>query len=69
MYANALISVLPLPAGDRTDDFCSLKIISGLELRVRNRKIIVLFLYQTYVVGTQKNRLEDMVLLSTQNIC
>ena len=24
---------------------------------------------KTYVVGTQKNRLNEMVLLSTQNIC
>ena len=28
-----------------------------------------LFLNQTYVVGTQKNRLNETVLLSTQNIC
>ena len=30
-------------------------------------KIIFLFLNQTYVVGTQKNRLNLTVLLSTQN--
>ena len=27
------------------------------------------FSTKTYVVGTQKNRLNEMVLLSTQNIC
>ena len=27
------------------------------------------FSAKTYVVGTQKNRLNEMVLLSTQNIC
>ena len=32
-------------------------------------KIFSLFLIQTYVVGTQKNRLNETVLLSTQNTC
>ena len=34
-----------------------------------NQKIIFLFLNQTYSVGTQKNRLNQTVLLSTQNEC
>ena len=38
---------------------------SGLKLRLRTRKIIFLFLNKTYVVGTQKNRLNETVLLST----
>ena len=33
------------------------------------QKITFLFLNQTYVVGTQKNRPIETVLLSTQNIC
>ena len=37
----------------------------GLYLRVRNEN----FSTKTYVVGTQKNRLNETVLLSTQNIC
>ena len=36
---------------------------------VYNRKKISYFSTKTYVVGTQKNRLNEMVLLSTQNIC
>ena len=38
------------------------QLTAGNSLRVCNRKIIVL----TYVVGTQKNRLNEMVLFSTQ---
>ena len=33
---------------------------------MRSRKIVFLFLNQTYVVGTQKNRLNETVLLITQ---
>ena len=33
------------------------------------QKIIFLISHQTYVLGTQKKRLDEMVLLSTQNIC
>ena len=40
-----------------------------LQFRVPTRKIIFLFLDQTYVVGTQKNRLNETVLLGTSNIC
>ena len=36
-------------------------------LRVRNGKLFFLFLNQTYVVGTKKNRLNETVLFSTQN--
>ena len=38
-------------------------------LRVRNRKIILYFPIKTYAVGTQKNLLNETVLLRTQNIC
>ena len=41
----------------------------GLQLRVRTNILIFLFLNKTYVVGAQKNRLNETVLLSTQNIC
>ena len=43
--------------------------MSGLQLRVRTGKIISYFSTKTYVVGTQKNRLNETVLLITQNIC
>ena len=33
------------------------------------QNIIFLFLNKTYVVDTQKNRLNETVLLSTQNMC
>ena len=42
---------------------------SELKLRVHNENLIFLFSTKTYVVGTQKNRLNETVLLSTQNIC
>ena len=37
------------------------------QLSVRNRKLFTYFSTKTYVVGTQKNPLNEMVLLSTQN--
>ena len=37
-------------------------------LQVCTKKIIFLFLTKTNVVGTQKNRLDDTILLSNQNI-
>ena len=42
---------------------------AGLELRVRNESLIFLFLNQIICCGSSKNRLNEMVLLSTQNIC
>ena len=39
---------------------------SGLQIRVCNQKLIFLFLNKTYVVGTQKNPLNETVLLSTK---
>ena len=36
---------------------------------MRNKKYFSYFSTKTYVVGTQKNRLNETVLLSTQNIC
>ena len=42
--------------------------LAGLELRVRTKKQSY-FSTKTYVVGTQNNRLNETVLLSTQNIC
>ena len=40
----------------------------GPQIRVPNEKLSSYFSTKTYVVGTQKNRLTEMVLLSTQNI-
>ena len=45
-----------------------------IRLRVKNMCIlltnnVVVFSTNIYVVGTQKNRLIEMVLLSTHNIC
>ena len=42
---------------------------AGLWVRVRNENLISYFSTKTYVVGTQKNRLNETVLLGTQNIC
>ena len=48
----------------------SLCIVSGPGIRGCDGKIFFLFLNQnTYVVGTQKNRLIETVLLSTQSKC
>ena len=40
---------------------------SGLKLRVHNEKLVLIS--QTYVVGTEKNWLNEPVLLRTKNIC
>ena len=42
--------------------------MSTHELRVCTKELIFLFSIKTYVVGTQKNRLNETALLSTQNI-
>ena len=42
---------------------------SGLQIRVRIGKLFYYFSSKTYTVGTQKNRLNETVLLSTQNTC
>ena len=47
-------------------DLCN-ALISGLQIREHNRKLFSYFSTKTYVVGTQKNRLDETVLLSTQN--
>ena len=44
-------------------------IIPGLQIRVRIRNYFLYFSSKTYVVGTQKNRLNETGLLSTQNTC
>ena len=41
---------------------------AGIQVRVCNRKLYFLFI-KTNVVGTQKNRLNETVLLSTPNTC
>ena len=41
----------------------------GPQIRVRNGKLFSYFSTKTYVVGTQKSRLTETVLLSTQNTC
>ena len=38
-------------------------------VRVRNENLISYFSTKTYVVGTQKNRLNETVPQSTQDIC
>ena len=47
----------------------TIKMLSGLQIRVCNGKLFSSFLSQTYVVGTQKNHLKERVLLNTQNTC
>ena len=43
---------------------------TGLQIRVRIGKLFFLyFSSKTYVVGTQRKRLNETVLLSTQNTC
>ena len=44
-----------------------INVVRPLDKRVCNWKLFFLFLNQTYVVGNQKNRLNERVLLSTQN--
>ena len=39
------------------------------QIRVRNSKLFSYFSTKTYVVGTQKNRPIETVLLNTQNTC
>ena len=42
---------------------------NSLQIRELNRNYFSYFSTKTYVVGTQKNHLNEMVLLSTRNIC
>ena len=42
---------------------------SGLQIKEHIVKLFSLFLIQNYVVGTQKNHLDEMVLWSTQTTC
>ena len=44
-------------------------ILTGLQIGVRTGKLFFFFSTKTYVVGTQKNRLNETVLLSTHNTC
>ena len=44
-------------------------ILSGLQIREHTRKLFSYFSIKIYVVGTQKSRLNETVLLSTQNTC
>ena len=43
--------------------------ISGFQTRVRIGKLFLYFSCKTYVVGTQKNRLNETILLGTLDIC
>ena len=45
------------------------KPLSGPQIRVCNRNLFLFFSTKTYVVGTQKNSLDEMFFLSTHNIC
>ena len=47
----------------------AMNVFAGLQIRVCIGKLFFLFLIQTYFVSTQKNRLNEKVLLSTQNTC
>ena len=47
----------------------TLNTLTGPQIRVRNWKSFSYFSTKTYVVGTQKNRLNETVLLRTQNTC
>ena len=47
----------------------TLAVWTGLQLRVRTKKLFYYFSTKTYVVDTQKNRLNETVILSAQNIC
>ena len=49
--------------------FCKIKSSDQAFSEESVPKIIFLFLNHTNVVGTQKNPLNETVLLSTQNIC
>ena len=42
---------------------------AGFQIRVRIGKLFLYFSSKIYVVGTRKNRLNETVLLSTQNTC
>ena len=54
----------------RGNSFSWLKVVRpGLQIRVGTGKLFSYFSTKTYVVGTQKNRLNETVLLSTQNTC
>ena len=49
--------------------FENIEVTLGFLLRVCNKNYFSYSSTETYVVGTQKNRLNETVLLSTQNIC
>ena len=54
------------------EQILSVRLVLGnirLLVKSANIKYFSYFLTKTYVVGTQKNRLNKTVLLSTQNIC
>ena len=48
---------------------CHLLKTLGCRTLVKSAKKIIYFSTKTYVVGTQKNGLNETVILSTQNIC
>ena len=48
---------------------CQVTEVNIMLLRVLTKKLFSYFSTKPYVVGTQKNRLNEAVLLSTHNIC
>ena len=74
-----LVAVVPLRCGALMKiRFCGIVtivlsttalLLTGPQTRVHDRKSLSYFSTITYVVGTQKNRLDEMVLLSTLNTC
>ena len=70
-YFNSLVNwayILSLESGEMPVQIVSLPdTYPGLQIRVCNGKLLLYFSSKTYVVGTLKNRLNETVLLSTQN--
>ena len=58
----------PQSLSENTCEFL-LHTVAGPQVRARNWKYFFNFPTETYVLGTQKNCLNEMVLLSAQNTC
>ena len=51
------------------NDVISERLLQAFSYEYVQKKYLLYFSTKTYVVDTQKNRLNDTVLFSTQNIC
>ena len=65
MYYRLKVYSIPMPNPSGTVIIA----ITGPQIKVCNRKLFSYFSTKTYVVGTQKNPLNETVLLSTKNKC